>query len=86
MVFKQAVCSRNLIGSEETLWKFFFANCSLDFWPVFFFWQDFMGRQLLAMNVMWKYREQVTFAFHGTMCLVANCAMRQLSEYNKKVL
>jgi hypothetical protein len=43
-----------------------------------------MGRQLLAMNVMWKYREQVTFAFHGTMCLVANCAMRQLSEYNKR--
>jgi hypothetical protein len=45
-----------------------------------------MGRQLLAMNVMWKYREQVTFAFDGTMCLVANCAMRQLSEYNKKVV
>lgn len=21
--------------------------------------QEFMGRQLLAMNVMWKYREQV---------------------------
>lgn len=41
--FKQAVCSRNLIGSEETLWKFFFANCSLDFWPVFFFWAGFYG-------------------------------------------
>lgn len=24
--------------------------------------QEFMGRQLLAMNVMWKYREQVRVA------------------------
>jgi hypothetical protein len=23
--------------------------------------QEFMGRNLLAMNVMWKYREQVSF-------------------------
>jgi hypothetical protein len=39
-------------------------NIPIRFLIKYYWMQDFMGRKLLAMNVMWKYREQVFFMYN----------------------